>query len=151
MRAIITAPVAFSCQSPRSWMVEAVGLGISGEQDHYHVPLLISPYSYSTYRGSKTFFSPQKSCAYSFWLSPRSRWVGFFCLSENGGMADVKSRPLHREYAFQCGEGEALLAMLLLFSGLTKRRSTIGTEQPRTHLVLNQLCPSPLRRYRAAP
>ena len=26
--------------------------GISAEQDHYHVPLLISPYSYSTYRGS---------------------------------------------------------------------------------------------------
>ncbi len=25
---------------------------ISGEQDHYHLPLLISPYSYSTYRGS---------------------------------------------------------------------------------------------------
>jgi 5-hydroxyisourate hydrolase len=26
--------------------------GIDAEQDHYHVPLLISPYSYSTYRGS---------------------------------------------------------------------------------------------------
>ena len=26
--------------------------GISAEQEHYHVPLLISPYSYSTYRGS---------------------------------------------------------------------------------------------------
>jgi 5-hydroxyisourate hydrolase len=26
--------------------------GISAEDDHYHVPLLISPYSYSTYRGS---------------------------------------------------------------------------------------------------
>lgn len=25
---------------------------IDGEQDHYHLPLLISPYSYSTYRGS---------------------------------------------------------------------------------------------------
>jgi 5-hydroxyisourate hydrolase len=26
--------------------------GIDQGQDHYHVPLLISPYSYSTYRGS---------------------------------------------------------------------------------------------------
>lgn len=26
--------------------------GIDAAQDHYHVPLLISPYSYSTYRGS---------------------------------------------------------------------------------------------------
>lgn len=26
--------------------------GIDARQDHYHVPLLISPYSYSTYRGS---------------------------------------------------------------------------------------------------
>ncbi|WP_296259186.1 MULTISPECIES: hydroxyisourate hydrolase [unclassified Pseudomonas] len=26
--------------------------GIDASQDHYHVPLLISPYSYSTYRGS---------------------------------------------------------------------------------------------------
>lgn len=25
---------------------------IDGVQDHYHLPLLISPYSYSTYRGS---------------------------------------------------------------------------------------------------
>ena len=25
---------------------------IDGEQDHYHLPLLVSPYSYSTYRGS---------------------------------------------------------------------------------------------------
>lgn len=26
--------------------------GIADEEEHYHVPLLISPYSYSTYRGS---------------------------------------------------------------------------------------------------
>ena len=26
--------------------------GIASADDHYHVPLLISPYSYSTYRGS---------------------------------------------------------------------------------------------------
>ncbi|MBU9819337.1 hydroxyisourate hydrolase [Rahnella sp. Lac-M11] len=29
-----------------------VDVMIDGEQDHYHLPLLISPYSYSTYRGS---------------------------------------------------------------------------------------------------
>lgn len=27
-------------------------IGISSSDQHYHVPLLISPYSYSTYRGS---------------------------------------------------------------------------------------------------
>ena len=26
--------------------------GIAAQDDHYHVPLLVSPYSYSTYRGS---------------------------------------------------------------------------------------------------
>jgi 5-hydroxyisourate hydrolase len=26
--------------------------GVSHAEDHYHVPLLVSPYSYSTYRGS---------------------------------------------------------------------------------------------------
>lgn len=26
--------------------------GIADENDHYHVPLLVSPYSFSTYRGS---------------------------------------------------------------------------------------------------
>lgn len=32
--------------------VVVLRFGISAEQDHYHVPLLLSPYSYSTYRGS---------------------------------------------------------------------------------------------------
>ncbi|AMB85270.1 5-hydroxyisourate hydrolase [Pseudomonas agarici] len=32
--------------------VVVLRFGISAEQDHYHVPLLISPYSYSTYKGS---------------------------------------------------------------------------------------------------
>lgn len=32
--------------------VVVLRFGISAEQDHYHVPLLISPYAYSTYRGS---------------------------------------------------------------------------------------------------
>lgn len=29
-----------------------IRFGIADEQGHYHVPLLLSPYSYSTYRGS---------------------------------------------------------------------------------------------------
>lgn len=32
--------------------VVVLRFGISAEQEHYHVPLLISPYAYSTYRGS---------------------------------------------------------------------------------------------------
>ncbi len=32
--------------------VVVLRFGISAEQPHYHVPLLLSPYSYSTYRGS---------------------------------------------------------------------------------------------------
>jgi 5-hydroxyisourate hydrolase len=30
----------------------AVTFTVSAEQDHYHVPLLLSPFGYSTYRGS---------------------------------------------------------------------------------------------------
>ena len=29
-----------------------IGFGIADPQQHYHVPLLVSPWSYSTYRGS---------------------------------------------------------------------------------------------------
>jgi 5-hydroxyisourate hydrolase len=29
-----------------------VDFGIAAEGGHYHVPLLVSPYGYSTYRGS---------------------------------------------------------------------------------------------------
>ncbi|WP_120997954.1 hydroxyisourate hydrolase [Stutzerimonas urumqiensis] len=32
--------------------VVVLRFGIDANQSHYHVPLLISPYSYSTYRGS---------------------------------------------------------------------------------------------------
>lgn len=32
--------------------VVVLRFGIDAQQSHYHVPLLISPYSYSTYRGS---------------------------------------------------------------------------------------------------
>ncbi len=29
-----------------------IRFGVAGAGEHYHVPLLISPYSYATYRGS---------------------------------------------------------------------------------------------------
>ncbi|WP_372436713.1 hydroxyisourate hydrolase, partial [Pandoraea sputorum] len=32
--------------------VVVLRFGIDAGQEHYHVPLLVSPYSYSTYRGS---------------------------------------------------------------------------------------------------
>ena len=41
-------------QLPDTAFLDVVVLrfGIDEQQEHYHVPLLISPYSYSTYRGS---------------------------------------------------------------------------------------------------
>ena len=41
-------------QLPETAFLDVVVLrfGIDEQQEHYHVPLLISPYSYSTYRGS---------------------------------------------------------------------------------------------------
>ncbi|WP_312931423.1 hydroxyisourate hydrolase [Pseudomonas sp.] len=41
-------------QLPEQAFLDVVVLrfGIDAAQEHYHVPLLISPYSYSTYRGS---------------------------------------------------------------------------------------------------
>lgn len=52
MPAITTAPAASKLPEPAFLDVVVLRFGISAEQDHYHVPLLISPYSYSTYRGS---------------------------------------------------------------------------------------------------
>ena len=37
---------------PPFFAVVPVRFGISAPDDHYHVPLLVSPYAYSTYRGS---------------------------------------------------------------------------------------------------
>lgn len=31
---------------------ETAGVGGSGKENHYHVPLIVSPFGYSTYRGS---------------------------------------------------------------------------------------------------
>ena len=39
-------------QEPAFLDVVVLRFGIDATQAHYHVPLLISPYSYSTYRGS---------------------------------------------------------------------------------------------------
>jgi 5-hydroxyisourate hydrolase len=30
----------------------SVTFAVDGDEDHYHVPLLLNPYGYSTYRGS---------------------------------------------------------------------------------------------------
>lgn len=38
--------------SPRFLDVVTLRVGISDASAHYHVPLLVSPYAYSTYRGS---------------------------------------------------------------------------------------------------
>jgi 5-hydroxyisourate hydrolase len=39
-------------QSPRFLDVIVVRFGLAAADAHYHVPLLVSPYGYSTYRGS---------------------------------------------------------------------------------------------------
>jgi len=37
---------------PKFLNIVTLPFGISNAEEHYHVPLLVSPYSYSTYRGS---------------------------------------------------------------------------------------------------
>ena len=39
-------------ESPRFLDVVPIRFGISDDSAHYHVPLLLSPFGYSTYRGS---------------------------------------------------------------------------------------------------
>ncbi|MBC7154360.1 MAG: hydroxyisourate hydrolase [Rhodobacteraceae bacterium] len=39
-------------ETPRFLDVIPIRFGMSGADSHYHVPLLLSPYGYSTYRGS---------------------------------------------------------------------------------------------------
>ena len=39
-------------EGPRFLDVVPIRFGIADADAHYHVPLLLSPYSYSTYRGS---------------------------------------------------------------------------------------------------
>ena len=42
----------FELQSPAFLDVVPIRFGVASVADHYHVPLLASPYSFSTYRGS---------------------------------------------------------------------------------------------------
>ncbi len=69
-------------QLPEPAFLDVVVLrfGISAEQDHYHVPLLISPYSYSTYRGSCVVTSLHTPKALR-WFRPRTQRA-FFCRAE---------------------------------------------------------------------
>lgn len=39
-------------EAPRFLDLVPIRFGIADEAEHYHVPLLLAPYSYSTYRGS---------------------------------------------------------------------------------------------------
>ena len=41
-----------SCPSPPFLDLVPLRFGIAATDQHYHVPLLVSPYAYSTYRGS---------------------------------------------------------------------------------------------------
>ncbi len=42
----------FNLPEPRFLEVVPIRFGILNTEQHYHVPLLVSPWSYSTYRGS---------------------------------------------------------------------------------------------------
>ena len=46
------APDQFKATQPRFLDDVVIRFGVSAADQHYHVPLLITPYSYSTYRGS---------------------------------------------------------------------------------------------------
>lgn len=46
------ASAGFSLPQPRFLDRVVIRFGVSDEAEHYHVPLLISPFAYSTYRGS---------------------------------------------------------------------------------------------------
>jgi 5-hydroxyisourate hydrolase len=46
------AALGLDLPQPRFLDVVTLRFGIADAQSHYHVPLLVSPYSYSTYRGS---------------------------------------------------------------------------------------------------
>jgi len=46
------AALGIAVPQPRFLDVVTIRIGVSDASAHYHVPLLVSPYSYSTYRGS---------------------------------------------------------------------------------------------------
>ncbi|WP_417760834.1 hydroxyisourate hydrolase [Shewanella sp.] len=43
---------AVTLDTPRFLDTVVLRVGLDQQQAHYHIPLLVSPYSYSTYRGS---------------------------------------------------------------------------------------------------
>ena len=45
-------PVRLEHRGPSFYPEVTVTFEMTGEGGHYHVPLLLSPYAYSTYRGS---------------------------------------------------------------------------------------------------
>ncbi len=47
-----TASIFDATSEPRFLDDVVIRFGVSAADQHYHVPLLITPYSYSTYRGS---------------------------------------------------------------------------------------------------
>lgn len=46
------APFSFSTWMLMLTMRHQITFELSNVEEHYHIPLLISPYSYTTYRGS---------------------------------------------------------------------------------------------------
>ena len=52
MPATICAPADAALPEPAFLDVIPIRFGIADAGAHYHVPLLLSPYGYSTYRGS---------------------------------------------------------------------------------------------------
>ena len=44
--------IGVPAEDPRFLDIIPIRFGISDESSHYHVPLLVSPFGYSTYRGS---------------------------------------------------------------------------------------------------
>jgi 5-hydroxyisourate hydrolase len=47
-----TASYFESCNSPGFYPQVAIEFEVRDAKEHYHIPLLLSPYGYSTYRGS---------------------------------------------------------------------------------------------------
>ncbi len=47
-----TAAYWTAMQAPGFYPFVAVSFRVDSEEEHYHVPLLLSPFGYSTYRGS---------------------------------------------------------------------------------------------------
>lgn len=52
-RLVFDTAAYFSAVGDKAFYPEvSVTFAVDGDEDHYHVPLLLNPYGYSTYRGS---------------------------------------------------------------------------------------------------